>query len=67
MVFGTLCSILLGSGTPLMMVVFGHMTDLFIDLNVWPKWAHGMYDQYNISQYTNITADQFIDNPDVIS
>ncbi len=66
MLFGTLNSILLGSAQPLMVIVFGEMSDLFIYSDAWSKWVNDLFATTNITEYTNHTAEEIISDPNII-
>ena len=66
MAFGLLNSILLGSAMPLMVVVFGEMTDMFVYSEAWSNWVSWLYDTTNVTLYTNVTEEELLEDPSLL-
>ena len=62
--FGVVFSVLQGAAMPLMIIVFGDMSDLFIYDEMYSNWLDEYWD--NISQYTNATQEECLENPDIV-
>ena len=65
MLCGLLCSIIHGAAMPLMIIVFGQMSDLFVYESILENWLDANWD--NISMfYPNATMDDLLENPEKI-
>ena len=65
MLAGLVAACLNGAALPLMIVVFGEMTDLFISDGAFENWLDFYWDNIT-AVFPNATKDIIMDNPDVI-
>jgi len=61
---GMICSLIHGAAMPLMIIVFGDMSDLFVYQSQYENWVNYYWDFYNISEnYPNASKDALLDDP----
>lgn len=65
MILGTLCAMIHGTAFPLMIIVFGEMTDLFVNSG---KYEYVVNDLVNLGTLgkLNFTSEQVIKDPDLL-
>ena len=62
MFFGTLGALLLGASMPAMIVIFGEMSDSFVDDAIYKSVLDAVYP--NISIYYNVSYNELLTDPD---
>ena len=65
MFFGMICSIIHGSAMPLMIIVFGEMSDLFVYESTLENWLDFYWDNITML-YPNASKDAILENPEDI-
>lgn len=64
MLIGTVSALIHGAALPLMIIVFGGMSDSFITDAIYRDWLDEYYP--NISMHYNVSYDDLLDDPSLL-